>query len=61
LKRVDLPTFGRPTMATRFGDAFVLMRTVASLQVLMILCHLREFVGYNLRRIKSRRLEGTFI
>ena len=29
-----------------------------SLQVLMFLCHPREYVGYNLPRIKVERLKG---
>src|ERR671926_1655164 len=58
LKRVDLPTFGRPTMATRFWEVFVLMRTVASLQALMILCHPREFRVIICRALKSICLKG---
>src|SRR6185503_17801360 len=58
LKSVDLPTFGRPTMATRFWEAFVLIRTVASLQVLMILCHPREFGVIICPALKSIGLKG---
>ena len=45
-------------MATRFVEAFVLIGTVDSLQVVMILCHPLEFVGYNLRAPEVEQLEG---
>jgi len=44
-------------MATRFVGVLVLIK-VDSLQVLRILCHPREFVGYNLPRNKVERLKG---